>query len=79
MDGSPSSVLTFGLGNGTFVPEVGLVLTLGLGVGEASNDQYSAGRVRIQGNYRGVVTIEPAYAGDVHTQPAYAGEVEINP
>jgi hypothetical protein len=34
MDGSPSAVITLGLGNGTFAPQVGLVLTLGLGIAE---------------------------------------------
>lgn len=36
MDGSASAIITLGLGNGTFAPSVGLLLTLGLGVGEES-------------------------------------------
>jgi hypothetical protein len=35
MDGSPSSIIMLGLGNGTFAGSPGLVLTLGLGSGEA--------------------------------------------
>ena len=35
MDGSPSSIIMLGLGNGTFAGSPSLVLTLGLGVGEA--------------------------------------------
>ena len=36
MDGSPSAIITLGLGTGSFAPEVGLILTLGFGAGEAS-------------------------------------------
>lgn len=34
MDGSPSSIIMLGLGNGTFDGSPSLVLTLGFGVGE---------------------------------------------
>ena len=36
MNGSPSSVLTLGFGNGTFAGSPSLVVTLGYGVGGAS-------------------------------------------
>lgn len=34
MDGSPSSIIMFGLGNGTFNGSPSLLITRGLGVGE---------------------------------------------
>lgn len=35
MDGSPSAIITFGLGTGTFNGSPSLMVTRGLGVGEA--------------------------------------------
>jgi hypothetical protein len=35
MDGSPSAIITLGLGTGTFTGSPSLVLTLGLGVADA--------------------------------------------
>jgi hypothetical protein len=39
MDGSPSSIITLGLGNGTFNGSPSLVVTLGFGVGDATEPE----------------------------------------
>jgi hypothetical protein len=41
MDGSPSSIVMFGLGNGTFAGSPSLLITRGLGVGDEAVTTYS--------------------------------------
>jgi hypothetical protein len=41
MDGSASSVIMFGLGNGTFAGSPSLLVTRGLGIGETGTTAYS--------------------------------------
>ena len=69
MDGSPSALITGGLGNGTFAPEVGLLLTLGLGMGEAAESGFLCGRI----------SVRPRLAGTIEAKPRLSGEVKVNP
>lgn len=40
MDGSPSSIIMLGLGNGTFAGSPSLMITMGYGIGEAASVSY---------------------------------------
>lgn len=40
MNGSPSSIVMFGLGNGTFNGSPSLLITRGLGIGEAGSPKF---------------------------------------
>lgn len=72
MTGSPSSVLTTGLGAWG---SSALVLTLGYGTEPAS--PYLCGEVRIIPSYDGLTRLSPSYDGDARFIPSYDGQTRI--